>query len=628
MRAIKENRFFQRWANKALILAAGIVYLIQAVHFAFTQRSIIDEGLYLYKGYLFARDIYLPFQDYGLWTQKAPLAYLFYGWIQLLFGPGLRTGRFFSIFIGAIALIGLWLVGHRIGGRWWGTACVWIMVSNPVTVRYFSSAMSQSLVVCLLAWILFFTLGEGRPRWQIALGGVLTGVMVMTRQNMAPVLIILAAYIFWQHGWKDGAILTGACILPLLIMHIMYWPNILKMWAIYLPARLTPFLNPWRPPVLPVTQNQPELSAIVQSLLDGVRYHFVALTSGLLALFFWPARKYWKDGNQFRNAVLLATLFVVLLGIHAWAGLGNTAVNNNNVFTFSPYLAFFDFLGILVFISIADTLKYRRISLAISGMVILFLLLLPAGIGRGDFEIIGDKLSTIVLPRFRDFFTTFKLLPGKAYLWQILYNKYGIEYNTARILIPTVVMFLAGLGIVFLVWIFWLPFHRRNPSLLAFASFTAMGFLVAVVLFTPTVYLGGGFQDWNCNENTINAFEVSGHYLAEVIPPGSQVFWGGGNAAAALLYIPEIRIFPQQLDYPYNYFQDGNSDELARYGYWNKELAVRWQDEADVFIFQEVEYKQTWEAYVNPDVFTEAPQFTQALNCAPDTYLRVFVRKP
>jgi hypothetical protein len=411
-------------------------------------------------------------------------------------------------------------------------------------------------------------------------------------------------------------------------MHVIYWPDILKMWALYLPARLTPFLYPWRPPVLLAIQNQPDISAILQSLLDGFRYHFVALTGGLLALFFWPTRKYWRDGDQFRTSVFLATLFVVLLGIHAWAGLGNTAVNNNNVFTFSPYLAFFDFLGILVFISIFNTIRYRRISLVKSGLVVLFLALLSAGIGRGNFEVIGDKLATISLPRFRDFFTTFQLLSGKAYLWQILFNKFGIEYDTSRVLIPTVVLFLAGLVIILFGWVFWLSFQRRNPSPLAFPLFIAMGFLVAGVLFTPTVLLGGGFQDWSCNGNTLEAYEKSGRYLAEVIPPGSQVFWAGGNAAAVLLYIPEIRIFPPQLDYPYNFYQDGNSDELARYGYWNKELAVRWQDEADVFIFEEIEYTQTWQAYVNPEVFTESPQFTQALNCAPDTYLRVFIRKP
>ncbi len=617
MRAIKENLFFQKWGNKAFILAAFIVYLIQAVHFAFTQRSIIDEGVYLYKGYLFARHIYLPFQDYGVWTQKAPLSYLFYGWIQLLFGPGLRTGRFFSIFIGAIALIGLWLVARRIGGRWWGTVCVWIMAVNPVVVRYFSTAMSQSLVVCLLVWILFFTLGKERPRWQIVVGGVLTGIMVMTRQNMAPVIFILAAYIFWQHGWKDAAILTGACIFPLLIIHAIYWPNILRMWAVYLPERLTSFLDPWKPPVLQAIQNPPDSSAIVQSLLDGFRYHFVALTGGLLALFFWPARKYWEDGNQFRNAVFLVTLFVVLLGIHAWAGLGNTAANNNNVFTFSPYLAFFDFLGILVFISISRAIKDRRISLAKSGLVILFLALLSAGIGRGDFGVIGDKLATISLPRSRDFFSTFHLLPGKAYLWQILFNKFGIDYDTSRVLIPTVVLFLAGLLIILLGWLFWLILRRRNPSLPAFALFIASGFLVIGIVFTPTDLLGGGFQDWKCNGNTIKAFEESGRSLAEVIPPGSQVFWGGGNAAAALLYIPQIRISPQQLDYPYNYFQMGNSDVLARYGYWNKNLALRWRDEADVFIFQEVEYTQTWEAYVSLDAFTEPARLPQELNLCP-----------
>ncbi|HEY5269777.1 MAG TPA: hypothetical protein VII97_05535 [Anaerolineales bacterium] len=83
-----------------LALVGFVVYLARAINFAFTQRSILDEGLYLYKGYLFAEGTYSPFQDYGFWIQKASLSYLVYGWVQQLFGPGLRTGRFFSIVLG------------------------------------------------------------------------------------------------------------------------------------------------------------------------------------------------------------------------------------------------------------------------------------------------------------------------------------------------------------------------------------------------------------------------------------------------------------------------------------------------------------------------------------------------
>jgi hypothetical protein len=90
--------------------------------------------------------------------------------------------------------------------------------------------------------------------------------------------------------------------------------------------------------------------------LEGFRFHFTALSGGLAALLLWPARKYWKDRNDFGNSVFLMVLFLVLLGFHLWAGLGNTTANNNNAFTFNPYLAFFDFLGILVFVSLSQSL--------------------------------------------------------------------------------------------------------------------------------------------------------------------------------------------------------------------------------------------------------------------------------
>jgi hypothetical protein len=87
------------WLPYALALAGGLVYIFHAVLIAHTKTSFLDEGLYLYKGYLFVNGTQTPFADYGVWTNHAILSFLIPGYIQKLFGPGLETGRYFLILI-------------------------------------------------------------------------------------------------------------------------------------------------------------------------------------------------------------------------------------------------------------------------------------------------------------------------------------------------------------------------------------------------------------------------------------------------------------------------------------------------------------------------------------------------
>lgn len=107
-----------RFAN-LLSLIGGFVYLIQSWLYAQMQTSLLDEGAYLYKGYLFAIGKYWPYQDYGPWTNHMPLSFLIPGYAQAVFGPGLRTGRYLAVILGLLTIIGLWVITRRLGGSWW-----------------------------------------------------------------------------------------------------------------------------------------------------------------------------------------------------------------------------------------------------------------------------------------------------------------------------------------------------------------------------------------------------------------------------------------------------------------------------------------------------------------------------
>ena len=48
-----------------LALLGGCVYFAQSLVYVFTLMSETDEAAYLYQGYLFAKGVYQPFQDYG-----------------------------------------------------------------------------------------------------------------------------------------------------------------------------------------------------------------------------------------------------------------------------------------------------------------------------------------------------------------------------------------------------------------------------------------------------------------------------------------------------------------------------------------------------------------------------------
>jgi hypothetical protein len=626
------ERQIKSWSLKtaiALLLAliGAAVYLAVSIHFANTQRSTIDEGLYLYKGYLFAKGVYHPFQEYGLRTEYSPLSYLIPGYIQLWFGPSLLTGRVFAVVVGILALMGLWAAAWKLAGSWWAALAVWAVALNPAIIRFYSFGLSQGLVTCLLVWMIFLVVGENRSAWRTSLGAALAGLILLTRQNMAPVLPILLIYIFWQFGRKQGLIASLTGIGIAIVGNAIFWPGILLAWAPWLPASLTPFLDMWRTPegVTPALAFSPGVVTRLYTLLEGMRFHFVSLAGSIIGLVLWPARKAWKSEQQFRSGVFLAVLFFLLLGLHIWAGLGLSGINYGNAYTVNPYLAFFTYVGLLLTIAVFSNFQVHLSvprQIALSAVI----LLISASVGYGSFLNTGDFLLHMRVPRIWSFLTSGKILPGVP-IWDTLANRYGIAYNTSLRVIPLLAGLLCG-GLVLLI-AFAIRMILKNKMRTQFYSFggiAAVLFLSAGMILSPTVALGGGFDQWECHMNVIQAYEQTGQLLARDLSTSDRVYWDGGNAVAVLLSAPNLNIFPPQIDDQWNYFHGGDSNALARLGLWNDELANRWRDEANVFIIQQVDFSN-WQSYLGNSSFVELKLPRTPLDCEPDTFLRIFIRK-
>ena len=269
----------------------------------------------------------------------------------------------------------------------------------------------------------------------------------------------------------------------------------------------------------------------------------------------------------------------------------------------------------------------KHLSVARQVILGVIIILISTGIGYGGFLITSQFLLYLRIPRILSFFTTGKILPGYVALWDFLANKYGIPHDTSHWLIPLLAGFLCGLLILLIgfgIWSFLK--HKRLFKFYSFGTITATVFLLAGILFSPSIALGGGFTQWNCNMNVIKTYEQTGQFLARNLPSDDLVYWDGGNAVAILLYVPNIHIMPQQLDDQWNFFHGGDSNTLARLGLWNDELAKLWRDEANVFIIQQVDYP-AWQSYLNESEFTELQVPQLPVNCESDTFLRIFIRK-
>ncbi len=585
------------WPARITALLAGLIYYLQARGVMLTQRSSMDEGNYLLKGLLFANGTYQPFQAYGPWTNKMPLAFLIPGWVQESFGVGLRTGRIYALVLGLLMLFGLWLAARRLTrSEWLAAAVVGAAALNPALVRLYSQAYSQGLTACLLAWVFAFTFGESRRTWELVLGGILAGLTIVTRENMLPLIPLLALYLLWQYGWRKAAYAAGGMLLGAGIVHAVYWPDILRNWAKWFPSALTPFLDPWRVPTSGerIGMMNPSWLDRIFVLFEGLRAHTLALLGSLFGWLLWPKKSTWRSTADFRAGIFLSVFLAVQTGAHYLASAGSDYCTH----CFSGYLSFFSLSGLLLSALLIRSWRVQSGKLA-GWLSAGAALILSTGLGFSAFADLSYRnvwmqeqaksLANIQVPRF----SGGRILPGSTELWTLFANKFNLTYEQVMIdvfprLLPTLMGALAGLLILLAGWAVWAALRQRKKNW-SYAAVLCTGMLGLAALLTPTRLLGGGTNPYDCKDNSVNRIEAAGYQLSRLISPGSTVDWRGGTSPAVLLYLPGIHIFPPQLNDTYSFRTGGDADHLFRYGYWNEELSTRWLKEAD-FLLAEANY--------------------------------------
>ncbi len=564
-----------------IAILAIVWYVVQSIGYVHTLPVIEDEGQYLIKGLYFLMGEYKPFQDYGFWMNQMPFAFLIPGFIQKAFGIGIETGRIFSVIMAVLALLGLWFLGYRFRGRWGGAFAVLVIVLNPFSAQYYSLAVTQATLAFLLVLTMIFGLGKDRKLWETSLASIIAALILLMRINLAPVLILLILFIFWQNGTKAGKIALCTGLITVLLGHLLFWPNILRTWVYWLPESLRFLFENFSPPVgTPVWAIDGSWFSRVISIFQSFRYQFFILTGFIVSLFLWPPRKAWKKEEDYQISVFLAVLFGILLLIHAWATLGR----NYCVFCFSPYIAFFSILSVLL-VLISFPYWRRKVSVWLALAICLVVITISTGIGFAAFEDYGNFLAEKVED------TRVSLLPNKDSFSQVskfvLVQITDLPSQTQRRILPLAAGLIIGSLIILASIIIWIVGKTtRKINLPSLGSITLVLFLVIGATLMPTPWLGDNHQNSQCEEDVIERYRVIGKELDQIIPEGSKVYWKG-YSSLPLLYIPGIKIYPPQVNGIYTFFYDGNSDQLERYGFWNRELDKQWLEEADFILIDE-----------------------------------------
>lgn len=618
-----------RWMPEALALVAGIWASFQLWNYALTRDSVLDEGAYLYKGFLYATGQYRMYQPYGPWNYHMPLAYLVPGYIQKFFGPSLAVGRIYSIILAMLTFLGLWLLIRRIRGSWWATAILWLYILNPATLKTFSLAVSQVLVACLLVWLVYLILGDNRPSWMIYSGTFLAGILFITRLNMLPVLPLAVGYIYWQHGMKKSgiALLTG--LLPIAAVHIWYWPDILQVWGWWLPPQLTPFLDSWRIPAGYIRFWNPKITVLnqVASFFMAFRFHFTALTAAVAALLLWPRRSEWKTPSDFRSAVFTTTLLVVLFLFHLWAALGK----NYCVQCLTSYTAFYAFLG-LVILSQSFEVWRTQVPTWRGVLSIIAVLLISTGIGYSALEDIGARILDLRLPVVLADPLSMDFQAER--LRRTLSARYDLTNLEQRMLVSAAAGAIVGVVVIIFSFLIYVAQKRFRSSGVddqqvrrpAVAYFVLLTFLAAGIILTPTFPLGGGPYAYDCSGNALSSYQVAGEHLAHLVPPGSSVYWAGELSAVPLLYLPDRQTFSPLIEGSYSRYVGGDADTLLRFGLWNEDIAREWAEQADYLLVKERYYEGWLKELVESGQFDELAPSPPVVDCRPDARIHVFKR--
>lgn len=637
------------------VAALGLLlFYFQLAYQAIHQYSSLDEGMYLLKGLWFVTGKYIPYQEFGPLTNHMPLSFLIPGVLQNWFGPSLQVARYFSIGFALLGLVGVWLAATRLAGKWPAVLAVWMVAINPAFAKFYVQATTQVLVFLLLAWILAFSVNPNKSKVELYSSVVLSGILFLTRINMLPVIIVLLLYILWTQDQKTGFISIASGLVVLGWGYSIWpWPEMLNFWAM---ADLIKIIQSYSLSlvfiiliIFTIIWNKDKWSkyhnitikslhtlftwlmiAIIiyliskeilnqnfisttQSLFYGYRSHFFSIIGVFAAYLIFSKKPFDNKTPPDLPFLYLSTLFLVLLVPHIWKSIGLDSCR----FCFEPYLAFFSQIGIILLVYALKNFSLTPSKLKLSFYIILIGVSF-AGLGFAANPDIQDWVTNIQVPRI----SGGQILPGTTDIWRLLVNRFGWEYNNTSFILSSLVGLLSGILFLALILSLHKTLAKKYNLKVLFEKSTLLSLVFFGFLFSPSIYLGNGYRNFNCQGNILSFYETTSEDLTSIFENETQIFWWYGSPAP-LIKVPNAQIHPEQLNAKFNYFPEENALESLKKSGWNEELGRQWANEAD-YLLTKPSFITGWLDGIIDQNYTEVKRFTHPEPCTLDRTLILF----
>jgi hypothetical protein len=144
-----------------------------------------------------------------------------------LLGVGSVQGRLASVFMGALAVIGIYLLARKIGNHVFASACALFLIFDNLFFVVTRTIRPEIYVVTLAIWALFLILNTGTSFWKLFFGGMLLGISLYTHPNSVLVLIAVLVVALYQVKVKQ----YSQVLFPLVIGVIIgFLPYALYLW--------------------------------------------------------------------------------------------------------------------------------------------------------------------------------------------------------------------------------------------------------------------------------------------------------------------------------------------------------------------------------------------------------------
>lgn len=563
------------------IIAAILLFTAKSIEFSLTLSPNMDEGAYLFQGLSYARGTYQFLQPYGFFTGKIYLSYFIWGWIQLLFGPGLTSPRLFTILLNLLSISGIYLTVRKISPLWAQSILFWSIAINFSLIKILSIANSQVIIFFLMVWILYFFLSFEKETPGVIIGTILLGLMIFTRENMIFFVFPALAYIFWEKGRKKGFISLFVFIFIFVAGNALFYPQILKLWMAFVP-KLFRSIGTEEIVGISASRYQSTFSTKFQSVMNSMRMFSIEYF-GILGSLFILFKNFSKSFlSSQKKLIFLLISYVILFLTHFLAAVGLSYCP----YCLSSYSVFFIPIGFIILMLFLNLQSNNYFPLSHQVLVFTFNLFLFI-ICLSYSNIIGNYFFRFPIPIFHGV-----ELPTFIPIGNLFINKLNLPNQIIRQIISTFV----GIVSILLITIFSILLNYFRPThffhrklLLLLFIFCLLGIRILPILKI----------DNYCRENTITGYEKLGKKISQIIPENSTIYIEGPKTAIALLYLKQINIFPPQINGTYSFSKKLEDDNLLSNGKWNSNLKSNWLNTANVLILEK-EAKEIFENSYNP----------------------------